>query len=149
MKTISSKESHYYENFKDFLQDTAVRFEGRAAVTTYDRKGAVKVVSYEQMKEDAFAVARALFENGLAGRHVAILGENSYDWLSVYFGIAVSGGTAVCIDTEHTDDIIVKMILQADTAAVFASPSMEGAGCPGMPGRSTYPKAGDSWRKYQ
>lgn len=125
MKTISSKESHYYENFKDFLQDTAVRFEGRAAVTTYDRKGAVKVVSYEQMKEDAFAVARALFENGLAGRHVAILGENSYDWLSVYFGIAVSGGTAVCIDTEHTDDIIVKMILQADTAAVFASLSME------------------------
>ena len=71
-------------------------FEGRAAVTTYDRKGAAKVVSYEQMKEDAFAVARALFENGLAGRHVAILGENSYDWLSVYLG-SLSAAVRQCV----------------------------------------------------
>ncbi len=124
MKQISSKESHYYESFKDFLQDTAVRFEGRTAITTYDRKGTPKEISYEQMKDDAFAVARALYANGLSGKHVAILGENSYEWLAVYFGIAVSGGTAVCIDTEHTDEIIIRMITQADAQAIFVSESM-------------------------
>ena len=54
--------------------------------------------------------------------------ENSYEWLSVYFGIAVSGGTAVCIDIDHTDDIILQMMKQADVQAVVASSSMEELG---------------------
>ena len=114
MKQISSKESHYYESFKDFLQDTAVRFEGRTAITTYDRKGTPKGISYEQMKDDAFAVARALYANGLSGsmwqywEKIPMSG-----WLCI-LAFAVSGGTAVCIDTEHTDEIIIRMITQAD-----------------------------------
>ena len=124
MKQISTKESHYYDTFKIFLEDTAARHGQKIAITTYDRKGVPSEVTYTQMKEDAFAVARAMYANGLAGRHVAVLGENSYQWLSVYFGIAVSGGTAVCIDIDHTDDIIMAMLKQADVRAIVASESM-------------------------
>ncbi len=128
MKQISAKESHYYNTFKAFLMDTAIRHEGKTAITTYDRKGVPSTVTYEQMKEDAFAIARALYANGLAGKHVAILGENSYQWLAVYFGITVSGGTAVCIDIDHTDDIIIAMMKQADAQAVVTSPALEELG---------------------
>ena len=121
MKQILAKESHYYDTFKIFLEDVAAKYGQKTAITTYDRKGAASEVSYSQMKEDAFAVARALYANHLAGKHIAVLGENSYEWLSVYFGIAVSGGTAVCIDIDHTDDIILQMMKQADVQAVVAS----------------------------
>ena len=67
-------------------------------------------------------MARALYANHLAGKHIAVLRENSYEWLSVYFGIAVSGGTAVCIDIDHTDDIILQMMKQADVQAVCGFP---------------------------
>ncbi len=128
MKQILAKESHYYDTFKIFLEDVAASYGQKTAITTYDRKGAASEVSYSQMKEDAFAVARALYANHLAGKHIAVLGENSYEWLSVYFGIAVSGGTAVCIDIDHTDDIILQMMKQADVQAVVASSSMEELG---------------------
>lgn len=33
---------------------------------------------------------------GLAGKNIALVGENSYDWIITYLAVAASGGIAVC-----------------------------------------------------
>ena len=124
MKQFTPKSTMYYDNFKALLMESAALYGSQTAITTYDRQGRAREKTYTDVRDDAFAFARALYAHGLAGKHIAIVGENSYQWLITYFGIAVSGGTAVCIDIEHSDDIVLEMIRQADAVAVVASEAL-------------------------
>lgn len=124
MKQIQPKESHYYKTFKEFLIDTAERHTEKTAITTYRRGGQIIEKSFSDLKADSFAFAKALFFNKLNGKNIALVGENSYEWLVAYFGITISGGVAICIDIDHTDKTIASMISQADAEAAVCSDSL-------------------------
>lgn len=121
MKQYLSKETRYYNNFKEFLVDIANRYQNQTAITTYLKGTQIQEKSFAELKNDCFAFAKALFANGLSGKHIAIVSESCYEWLVAYLGIAISGGVAVCIDVEQYDDTIEKMIVQADAEAVICS----------------------------
>lgn len=121
MKQISPKRTHYYKTFREFLSDTAEQFSEKNAITVLGRGGKFQTKTFSALKQDSFRFARALCARGLSGKHIALACENSYEWLCAYFGIACAGGVAVCIDTEHADDTVREMILQADAEAVVTS----------------------------
>lgn len=124
MKMKPKRQTKYYSNFKEMLEDISEKYSGNTAITYYKRGKEKFEKTYSELKEDSFRFAGALLLNGLAGKHTAIISENSYEWLTAYFGIAVGGGVIVCIDTEHSDDIIKKMLEKADVEVVIVSPSM-------------------------
>lgn len=124
MKCISPKESRYYNTYKEFLIDIEKRYGTKTAISTYRRGAQLTEKSFTALKNDAFAFAASLFSHGLSGEHIAMISENSYEWLTAYFGIAISGGVAVCIDTEHADDTVEQMVRQADAKAIFSSASL-------------------------
>lgn len=124
MKQYVKKETYYYNSFKEFLEDVAKRHENKVAITTYYKGAQLQEKSFIQLRDDSFAFAKALFFHKLNGKHIAIVSENSYEWLVAYLGIAISGGVAVCIDIEHSDDTILKMISQADVEAIICSDSL-------------------------
>lgn len=124
MKYFASKETKYYGDFKEFLVDIAKRYKTQTAITTYNRKIEKQEKTFENLADDVFTFAKALFAKGINGKHIAIVSENCYEWLVAYFGTAVSGGVAVCIDTEHSDETISKMILQADANNIVCSNSL-------------------------
>lgn len=66
-------------------------------------------------------VGTALYEIGLGGKHIAIVSENSYDWIVAYFSIVCGGGVAVPIDKELPDKDISMLISKGDAEAVFHS----------------------------
>lgn len=124
MKKGTQRETYYYSDFKQMLDDLAKKYSDKTAITYY-KKGKEKFENtYTQLRDDSFRFAGALLNCGLSGKHTAIISENSYEWLTAYFGIAVSGGVAVCIDIDHQDDIIKKMLERADVEIVLVSPSM-------------------------
>lgn len=57
------------------------------------------------------------------GKHVAVIGENSYEWLLAFFGALGSGNVAVPIDKELPANEIADMIRGADADAAFVSPT--------------------------
>ena len=125
MKIYPKKETHYYPTFKDFLVDVSRRFEKQTAITTYLRGSNLQQKSFQQLAEDSFSFAKSLFACGLNGKHIAIVSENCYEWLVCFFGIAVSGGVAVCIDTEQSNETIAEMISLADCEAMICSRGMK------------------------
>jgi len=129
MKQIREKETKYYGTFRELLEDMEKRYGGRTAVTTYDRAGNASEKNYHELKEDAFLCGASFCASGLSGKNIAIVSENSYDWLAVWFGIVLCGSTAVCIDIEHPDDTIREMLAHADAAAVVCSPTMKEICC--------------------
>ncbi len=67
------------------------------------------------------SVGTALCDMGFSGKHVGILGENSYDWLVAFFAVVLSGGIAVPLDKELDDETISMLLTKADCDAVFCT----------------------------
>lgn len=57
------------------------------------------------------------------GRHIAILGENSYEWLLGFFGALGSGNVAVPVDKDLPAGEVADMLREADVSAALVSPA--------------------------
>lgn len=113
----------YYTRFRDMVESLAEKYGDSPAISWYSRKKEETVVSYRQFCDDIRYLQEMFIDLGLAGKHIAIVGENCYEWLLVYFAANYCGSTAVCIDIEQPDETIKYMLEAADTDAIFLSPA--------------------------
>ncbi len=78
-------------------------------------------VTFGQFAENAEALRAAMTARGWAGKHIAILGETSHEWLTVYMA-AVSGvGVAVPVDKELPPETMAAQLGFADIDIIFCS----------------------------
>lgn len=80
-----------------------------------------KNITYKQFYDDVCNLAAAIHSHDLRGVHVALLGENSYDWVVTYIATVVSGCTIVPIDKELSNEEIETIVRQSDAKALFCS----------------------------
>ncbi len=66
-------------------------------------------------------VGTALYVLGFGGKHIAIVSENSYNWIVAFFAIVCGGGVAVPIDKELPVKDISALITKGDAEALFCS----------------------------
>ncbi len=66
-------------------------------------------------------VGTALCEMGLDGKHIAIVSENSYSYIVMFYAIVCGGGVAVPIDKELSDKDISMLISKGDAVALCHS----------------------------
>lgn len=123
MKNADWNPTVYYDTFTDFLQGISA-FGDSPGICYVDESGQMRKHSYQTLCADVAALRRALTAHSLAGKRVAIVGENSYEWIVLFFAVVSSGGVAICVDIEQNDITIRSMIKQADAQAVFASPGL-------------------------
>ena len=121
MKKFEWNKRDYYDTFPLFLAGIRDKFGDKPAVTWYDRKGGEHSRSYAKLAEETDCLRRAMRARGLSGKRIALVGENSYEWIVAYLAVAAEGGCAVCIDAEQPDECIWQMMELAETEAVFAS----------------------------
>ena len=121
MKNYSLNKVEYYERFRDMIDGIADKYGDAPAISWFTRKQEEMGVTYLQLRDDVRCLQEVLIEKGLAGKHIAIVGENSYEWILVYFAADYCGSVAVCIDIEQSDETIFQMLTMADTDAIFLS----------------------------
>ncbi len=121
MKKYPLNNVNYYERFRDMIEDLGERYGDRPAISWFTRKSEEKGVSYREFREDVRNLQEKLLELGLADKHIAIVGENCYEWILVCMAANYCGSVAVFVDTEQSDDTIIQMLNTADTDAVFCS----------------------------
>ena len=125
MKNYPLYKVDYYDRFCDLVDDLGERYGDAPAVYWYTRKQEEKGVTYRKMSEDVKNLQEKLVDMGLAGKHIAIVGENSYEWILVCLAVNYCGSVAVFIDTEQSDETIVQMLDTADTDVIFCSAPYE------------------------
>lgn len=121
MKQFHLNQVDYYETFPAFLEGIRHNFGGKPALSYFTRKKEEVRHTYEELAADALALSEALCGMELQGKHVALVGENSYEWVVAYLAVAACGGAAVCIDIEQPDEIIRQMLEISDADAAFVS----------------------------
>lgn len=121
MKNFPRNQVTHYDTFDAFMEGIEKEFGDRPAISWFLRNKTEMCRSFRETAEDVRQLKEALYHRGLAGKNIALVGENSYDWIITYLAVAASGGIAVCIDAEQADDSIWQMMQMAEAEAVFAS----------------------------
>ncbi len=108
---------------KDYV-DYIAQYEDKIAYRflTY---GNVTEKTYRRLADDSRRIASHFAKNGVFGQHIAILGSASYDWITAYLGITISGNVAVPLDKMLPTEEICNLIRMGDVDKLFVSPEFD------------------------
>ena len=94
---------------------------GSAPAFIYEKKKNDVTVSYTDFKNQVEALGTYLFDKGYRNCHIAVFGENSYEWILTHFAVTTGGNVIVPIDKELEADDIEYLLRDSDCKAIFYS----------------------------
>ncbi len=86
----------------------------------------VEAKTYTQFKNDTECFSAVLAAIGEQGKHIAVIGPNSYSWVVAYFGIVDSGSVAVPLDANLPDEDLCELINRADVTTLVYDETKSG-----------------------
>nr|MBP3598081.1 AMP-binding protein [Eubacterium sp.] len=101
------------KTLKDIINYGATTYGEQAAYRYKVRKEIAKK-TYLEVQRDSMAVSRMVEKLGMKGRHIAILGTTTYEWIISFFGVTNSASVAVPIDVQLPVDDICELLERAD-----------------------------------
>ena len=78
-------------------------------------------ISYNEFLEYTNSMTKAFIHFGLAGKRVAIIGENSPEWIVTYLATITAGGVAVPIDVALSKEQLVEFAKMAEVEVLAYS----------------------------
>ncbi|MDP9142504.1 MAG: AMP-binding protein, partial [Pseudomonadota bacterium] len=103
-----------------FLREVSTKHSDREALVYHLPNGEVLRLSYAQVWDEAFTVARALAARGVTKEtRVGLLVTNRAEWVTAMFGIALAGGTCVALSTFAKGAELEYMLRVADVSVLI------------------------------
>lgn len=114
----------FYDTFPDFFDGITRTYGERPALSWFNRKKEEQTLTYAELTQKITALRRSILDLGITpGTHLAVVSENSADWIIAFSAIVSCGCVAVCVDTEQSDDSIRDMLCRSDSVLAFLSPT--------------------------
>ncbi len=101
------------ETLRDIVKYSAQTY-GEQAAYRYKVKKEIVDKTYNNVNKDSMAISRMLEDIGMKGKHIALLGTTSYQWIVSYFGVTNSASVAVPIDVQLSAEAICELLNRAD-----------------------------------
>lgn len=117
MANSEIKPTKRYADLKELLNDAAAMYSTQDAYRFKIKKEIISK-TYSNLKDDTMAFSRVLEKLGLLGKHIAVIGASSYEWIVTYFGTVNSNSVIVPIDKELPGDDIAELLNRADISAL-------------------------------
>lgn len=109
------------KDLRELLSRSAKKYSKRVAFRFIGPRNSIISVTYAKLFDDVNSLGTALKNMGLDGAHVAVIGENSYEWVVTYLAVVNGLGTIVPIDKDLTEDEIGNILELSDASAVVCS----------------------------
>ena len=125
---------------RDILEESVQKFGEVKAVKWLNRKEVLER-SYSEMLRNVISIRKGLLAEGFEGKHIALIGTSSVEWIESYLGIITGCATAVPLDAALPCEELIDLINRSDSEALFLSPKhrpyLEAflANCPKFPVR--------------
>lgn len=118
-KNYPYNEVSFVRDFKHMLEESQTVCEGRPAFK-YKKGTDVVDVSYEQFFKETKALGSVVTEMGCGGKHVAMIGPNSYKYATIFLTMLnTDTGVFVPIDRELPFEEIMYIINDSDVEMFF------------------------------
>ena len=122
---MKNKAYPYYENqlirdLKDLVAGKAETHpDAKAFIYPTDDGDVTK--TYGDLYDDINAMGTWMLQKKLWGKNMALVGENSYEWIVTFFATIMCGSVAVAIDKGLPEDEIQELLKKGDASVVFVS----------------------------
>ena len=113
-------ESGDYNTLTEFMEYIAKKYSKKIAFKYLTNKNET-VKTYKDFYMESSSLAKELISRNYRNINIGILGENSYNWILAYMGVAMSGNTVVPIDKELDCSEVENIIKEADISVIFIS----------------------------
>lgn len=107
------------------LLEIAVKEAGNKPAFKYKIKDGIKEITYNDFQNDTIHLGTALHSIGITENHIAVIGENSYNWLTVYLTVLKSNSVIVPVDKELPVKDIITVLKHSDSEVLFYSKKFE------------------------
>ena len=111
-----SNEKRFY-NFREIINDSAVRYAKRTAFQIKTKSGDYKNITYAELKNLYYGLCTKFIKMGYLGKRIAVIGANSFEWALSYL-CASTVGVVVPIDKELQAEDVKDFFDAADCVAV-------------------------------
>lgn len=103
--------------FEDVLKEYVNRCNCNASIC-YTKNGSKCIISAKEFYTHVMN-AKYYFSNMGIGKRIGIVGENSYEYLVIMFGIMCSGNIAVPINNTYADDMLLMFFEKTEISMVI------------------------------
>ena len=124
-RKIKLNEVEKISSIKEMLKMAAEEDGDKIAFKYKGKDNKIVQVIYKQFLRDTEELGTALASLEMHNKHIAIIGENSYKWLTAYLTILQSTGVFVPIDKELTVKEIINVLKHSDSEVLFYSERYE------------------------
>lgn len=107
-------------DLKDLTNQRAIDEPDAVAFSWISKKTLVSK-SCKEFNSDINALGTYLFSEGYQNTHIAIIGENSYEWVLSYFSVVNGGNIAVPLDKEISSETAELLLKKSDCSVVICS----------------------------
>lgn len=116
-------ERKYLEDLKELIDYVGKEYGNKTAYRYREGQG-ITDVSFEKFSADVTALGEYILNLGYKdGDRIALIGENSYNWVVAYFAVINSGNVVVPIDKELKANEIYRLINDSDSKMIIHSTS--------------------------
>ena len=123
MKHLSIlKSAPKYDLIKDYVFDAVNEYSDLCAFVLKEEKGGkahYRNITYHQFGEELRAFGSGLLSLGLKGKRIALIGQNSYEWILSYLSVLCGVGVIVPLDKELTEPEILLSLERSRADAVI------------------------------
>lgn len=108
-------------DIKALLQRAVNLYADRIAYKEIGPNKEIHDYTYKRLSEDVNGLGTKLLDMGLKGKHISILGENSYLWVVSYLASINGVGVVVPLDKELLDSDIINLFIQGDVEVLITT----------------------------
>ncbi|MBR4881050.1 MAG: AMP-binding protein, partial [Clostridia bacterium] len=110
-------------SFKQMLKRNADEY-GDRTLYIYKHNGAMAEKSFADFNKDVESFSTALYEKGLAGKRIAIIGDTHPAWMTAFYATVITGGIAVPLDRELDAEQMAEFAKIAECSAIVYTPAL-------------------------
>lgn len=106
-------------DLKELLNLGCTRYKDSPSYLVKDVPGGeYRSIPFSKLKEDVDAIGTELFSMGLGNKKIAVLGENSYNWVVTYLATTTGGGVIVPLDKELSRKELLHLVQRSGATAI-------------------------------
>ena len=108
---------------RNILEESVRKFDEVKAVKWLKKKEIMER-SYGELMENVVSTRKGLLAEGFEGKHIALIGTSSVEWMESYLGIITGCTTAVPLDAALPCEDLIDLLNRSDSVALFLSPKL-------------------------
>lgn len=111
-----------FANMRELVEDCGKKYAENIAFKIKLKEG-YRDVTYKIMQQEVESLGKYLLSQGYINKRIAVIGENSYNWILVFLTVLSCGGTIVPLDRGLLEYELDEQLSRANAEVVFCSES--------------------------